>query len=89
MQEKNAEFQILKSFAEAEQMKAENPQEYEFYAEEEALLISENPELYKEYQSGKYSYDEISATAEFYAHFASLAEYQSGYGDYISGVIEN
>lgn len=89
LQEKNAEFQILKSFAEAEQMKAENPQEYEFYAEEEALLISENPELYKEYQSGKYSYDEISATAEFYAHFASLAEYQSGYGDYISGVIEN
>lgn len=89
LQKKNAEFQILKSFAEAEKMKAENPQEYEFYAEEEALLISENPEIYKEYKLGKYSYNEISAAAEFYAHVANLAEYQNGYEDYISGVIEN
>lgn len=89
LQKKNAEFQILKSFAEAEKMKAENPQEYEFYAEEEALLISKNPEIYKEYKLGKYSYDEISAAAEFYAHVANLAEYQKGYEDYISGVIEN
>ena len=89
LQEKSAEFQTLKSFADAEKLKAENPQEYEYYAEEEAALIRENPKLYEEYQSGKYSYDELAAASGFYAHFASLAEYQSGYGAYIDGVIEN
>ena len=87
LQEKSAEFQTLKSFADAEKLKAENPQEYEYYAEEEAALIRENPKLYEEYQSGKYSYDELAAASGFYAHFASLAEYQSGYGAYIDGVI--
>lgn len=89
LQEKSAEFQMLKSFADIQKLKAENPQEYEYYAEEEAALISENPQLYNEYQSGKYSYDELAVLAEFYAHFANLAEYQSGYGEYINSVIEN
>lgn len=89
LQKKSAEAQLLKSFADAEKMKAENPSEYEYYAGEEAALISENPGLYKEYQSGGLSYGEISALAEFYTHFANLAEYQNGYGEYISAVIEN
>lgn len=89
LQEKSAEFQVLKSFAESEKLKAENPQEYAYYVEEEAALIRENPKLYEEYQSGKYSYDELAAAAEFYAHFANLAAYQSGYGAYIDGVVEN
>lgn len=87
--EKNSEIQVLKSFADAEKMKAENAQEYEYFAEEEAALISAYPLLYSEYQDGKYSDKELSALTDFYAHFEAQAEYQSNYQSYIDSIEEN
>lgn len=86
--QKSNKFQILKSFADAEKFKAENAEEYAFFAEEEALLIQENPALYKEYKDNAYSYDELSALSDFYSHFAYQLEYQNGYRLYIDSIIE-
>ena len=87
--EKSNKLQIMKNFADMENMKAENAEEYEFFAEEEALLIQENPLLYHEYKSSKYSYEELSALTDFYSHFAYQLEYQNGYQDYIDSTLEN
>lgn len=86
--EKSNKFLVLKSFADAEKLKAENAEEYEWYAEEEARLISEHPELYQEYKNGGYSYEEIAALSEIYAHFAYQLEYQNGYSAYIDEIAE-
>ncbi|MDE5670646.1 MAG: hypothetical protein K2I14_04175 [Eubacterium sp.] len=86
--EKSNRFQILKSFADTEKLKAENAEEYEFFAEEEALLIQENPALYQEYKDSVYSYEEISALTNFYSHFSYQLEYQNGYQAYIDSIIE-
>lgn len=87
--EKSNEYQVLKSFDNAEKMKAENAEEYEYFAEEEAALIREYPLLYSEYQNGKYSDEELSALTEFYAHFEAQAEYQNNYQSYIDSIEEN
>lgn len=86
--ETNSKFQILKNFSDTEKLKAENLQEYEFFAEEEAQLIKDNQSLYQEYISGKYTHDEITALSDFYSHFAYQLEYQNGYNDYIESIIE-
>ncbi len=86
--EKRDQFQILKSFADMEKLKAENVEEYEFFAEEEALLIQENPLLYQEYKNSSYSYDRLSALTEFYSHFAYQLEYQNNYKSYIDSILE-
>lgn len=87
--EKNNKFEILKSFADMEKLKSENAEEYECFAEEEAQLIKEYPNLYQEYKDGKYSYEELSALTDFYSHFAYQFEYQNGYQTYIDSIIEN
>lgn len=87
--ERSNKFQVLKSFADTENMKAENAEEYAYFAEEEALLIKENPLLYQEYKEGKYSFEEITALSDFYSHFAYQAEYQKNYQSYINSVLEN
>lgn len=85
----NNKFQILMSFADAEKLKAENSEEYEYYAEEEAQLIKDNPSLYEEYKTGKYSYEEILALTNFYSHFAYQLEYQNGYQERINSILKN
>ena len=87
--ESNNKFQILKSFADMEKMKAENSEEYEYFAGEEALLIQENPSIYQEYKDGKYSFEELAALNDFYSHFAYQAEYQKNYQYYINSILEN
>lgn len=87
--EKNNEIQIIKSFADAEKLKAENAEEYEYYAQEEAALITEYPSLYREYKEGKYLDEELSALTDFYSHFAYQAEYQNDYHSYIDSIAEN
>ena len=87
--EKNNEIQIIKSFADAEKLKAENAEEYEYYAQEEAALITEYPSLYREYKEGKYLDEELSALTDFYSHFAYQAEYQNDYQSYIDSIAEN
>ena len=87
--EKNNEIQIIKSFSDAEKLKAENAEEYEYYAQEEAALITEYPSLYREYKEGKYLDEELSALTDFYSHFAYLAEYQNDYQSYIDSIAEN
>lgn len=87
--EKNNKFQILKSFADMEKLNAENAEEYEYYAEEEAQLIKDNPSLYEEYKDGNYSYDKLSALTSFYSHFAYQAEYQNDYQEYIDSILKN
>lgn len=87
--ERNNKFQVLKSFSDTEKMKAENAEEYAYFAEEEALLIKENPLLYQEYKDGKYSDEDITALSDFYSHFAYQAEYQKNYQSYINSVLEN
>ena len=87
--EKNNEIQIIKSFADAEKLKAENAEEYEYYAQEEAALITEYPSLYREYKEGKYLDVELSALTDFYSHFAYQAEYQNDYQSYIDSIAEN
>ncbi len=85
----NNKFQILKSFADTEKLKAENAEEYEFMVEEEAQLIKENPSLYQEYMQGTYSDEELSALTFFYSHFSQQLEYQGSYNSYIASIIEN
>lgn len=87
--EKNNEIQIIKSFADAEKLKAENAEEYEYYAQEEAALITEYHSLYREYKEGKYLDEELSALTDFYSHFAYQAEYQNDYQSYIDSIAEN
>lgn len=87
--EKNNEIQIIKSFADAEKLKAENAEEYEYYAQEEAALITEYPSLYREYKEGKYLDVELSALTDFYSRFAYQAEYQNDYQSYIDSIAEN
>lgn len=87
--EKNGKLEILKSFADMENLKAENAEEYEYYAEEEAQLIKDNPSLYKEYKNGKYSYEILSALTSFYSHFAYQLEYQNGYQERINSILKN
>lgn len=87
--EKNNEIQIIKSFSDAEKLKAENAEEYEYYAQEEAALITEYPSLYGEYKEGKYLDEELSALTDFYSHFAYQAEYQNDYQSYIDSIAEN
>lgn len=87
--ENSSKFSILKSFADAEKMKAENSQEYEFYAQDEARLIKEYPQLYDEFKSSEYTYEELVALNEFYSHFAYQIEYQNAYGEHIESIIEN
>lgn len=87
--EKNNEIQIIKSFADAEKLKAENAEEYEYYAQEEAALITEYPSLYREYKEGKYLDEELSALTDFYSHFAYQSEYQNDYQSYIDSIAEN
>lgn len=87
--EKNNSFQILKGFAEAEKLKAENTEEYEFYADEEARLINEYPALYQEYKDENYSYEELTAQSEFYSYFAYQLEYQNDYATHIESILEN
>lgn len=85
----NYKFQILMSFADAEKLKAENAEEYKYYAEEEAQLIKEHPDLYEKYKNGNYSYDELSALTNFYSHFAYQVEYQNDYQEYIDSILKN
>lgn len=87
--EKNRKFEILKSFADMEKLNAENAEEYEYYAEEEAHLIKEHPDLYQEYKDGIYSYEELSALTNFYSHFAYQLEYQNNYSAHIESILEN
>ena len=87
--EKSNKFQILKSFADTEKIKGENVEEYEYYAEEEAQLIKEYPDLYQEYKNGDYSYEELTAQADFYSHFAYQLEYQNDYPAHIESILEN
>lgn len=87
--EKNNRFQIFKSFSDMEKKKAENAETYEYYAEEEAQLIKEHPDLYQEYKDSKDSYEELTAHADFYAHFAYQLEYQNNYQAHIDSIIEN
>lgn len=87
--EKNNEIQIIKSFSDAEKLKAENAEEYEYYAQEKAALITEYPSLYREYKEGKYLEEELSALTDFYSHFAYQAEYQNDYQSYIDSIAEN
>ncbi len=89
VEDANDKFQTLKSFADIENLKAENTEEYELYAREQAMLIQENHLLYQEYKEGRYSYDELSALEEFYSHFAYQLEYQKGYYSYIDSITEN
>ncbi|MCD7873272.1 MAG: hypothetical protein LUG21_08325, partial [Clostridiales bacterium] len=86
---KNNRFQILKGFSDTEKLKAENAEEYEYYAEDEAMMIKQNPLLYQEYKDGNYSYEELAAQADFYSHFAYQLEYQNNYQSYIDSIIEN
>ncbi len=86
---KNNRYEILKSFADMEKLKAENVEEYDYYAEEEAQLIKENPSLYEEYKKSKYSYDELLALTNFYSHFAYQLEYQNGYQEHINSILKN
>ncbi len=87
--EKNNDFQILKNFADMEKLKAENADEYEYYVEEEAQLIKEYPDLYQEYKDSKYTYEDLTAHADFYSHFAYQLEYQNNYPAYIESILEN
>ena len=87
--ENNNKFQIFKTFADTEMLKAENAEEYEYFAEEETRLIKEQPALYEEYKKGTYSYEELAALTNFYSHFAYQLEYQNGYAAYIDSILEN
>lgn len=86
--EKSNKYQVLKGFADTEQIHAESAEEYEFFADEKEQLIAENPLLYQEYKEGKYSYGELSCLADFYSHFANQIEYHDNYQSYIDSIIE-
>lgn len=87
--DKSHRFEILKNFSDTEKIKGENAEEYEYYAEEEAQLIKEYPDLYQEYKDSKYSYEELSALTNFYSHFAYQLEYQNNYSAHIESILEN
>lgn len=73
--EKSNKFEILKSFADN--------------TEDKAQQIKEYPDLYQEYKNGNYSYEELAAQAEFYSHFAYQLEYQNDYPAYIKSILKN
>lgn len=73
--EKSNKFEILKSFADN--------------SEDKAQQIKEYPDLYQEYKNSNYSYEELAAQAEFYSHFAYQLEYQNDYPAYIKSILKN
>ena len=73
--EKNNKFEILKSFADN--------------TEDKAQQIKEYPDLYQEYKNSNYSYEELATQAEFYSHFAYQLEYQNDYPAYIKSILKN
>ena len=73
--EKSNKFEILKSFADN--------------TEDKAQQIKEYPDLYQEYKNSNYSYEELAAQAEFYSHFAYQLEYQNDYPAYIKSILKN
>ena len=73
--EKSNKFEILKSFADN--------------SEDKAQQIKEYPDLYQEYKNSNYSYEELAAQAEFYSHFAYQLEYQNDYPAYIKSIHKN
>lgn len=73
--EKSNKFEILKSFADN--------------TEDKAQQIKEYPHLYQEYKNSNYSYEELAAQAEFYSHFAYQLEYQNDYPAYIKSILKN
>lgn len=73
--EKSNRFEILKSFADN--------------TEDKAQQIKEYPDLYQEYKNSNYSYEELATQAEFYSHFAYQLEYQNDYPAYIKSILKN
>ena len=73
--EKSNKFEILKSFADN--------------TEDKAQQINEYPNLYQEYKNSNYSYEELATQAEFYSHFAYQLEYQNDYPAYIKSILKN
>jgi hypothetical protein len=73
--EKSNKFEILKSFANN--------------TEDKAQQIKEYPDLYQEYKNSNYSYEELATQAEFYSHFAYQLEYQNDYPAYIKSILKN
>ena len=73
--EKSNKFEILKSFADNTEDKAQQMKEY--------------PDLYQEYKNSNYSYEELATQAEFYSHFAYQLEYQNDYPAYIKSILKN
>ena len=73
--EKSNKFEILKSFADN--------------TEDKAQQIKEYPHLYQEYKNSNYSYEELATQAEFYSHFAYQLEYQNDYPAYIKSILKN
>lgn len=73
--EKSNKFEILKSFADN--------------TEDKAQQIKEYPDLYQEYKNSNYSYEELATQAEFYSHFANQLEYQNDYPAYIKSILKN
>ena len=73
--EKSNKFEILKSFADN--------------TEDKAQQIKEYPDLYQEYKNSNYSYEELATQAEFYSHFAYQIEYQNDYPAYIKSILKN
>ena len=73
--EKSNKFEILKSFADN--------------TEDKAQQIKEYPDLYQEYKNSIYSYEELATQAEFYSHFAYQLEYQNDYPAYIKSILKN
>lgn len=72
---KSNKFEILKSFADN--------------TEDKAQQIKEYPDLYQEYKNSNYSYEELATQAEFYSHFAYQLEYQNDYPAYIKSILKN
>ncbi len=73
--EKSNKFEILKSFADN--------------TEDKAQQIKEYPDLYQEYKNSNYSYEELATQDEFYSHFAYQLEYQNDYPAYIKSILKN
>lgn len=73
--EKSNKFEILKSFADN--------------TEDKAQQIKKYPDLYQEYKNSNYSYEELATQAEFYSHFAYQLEYQNDYPAYIKSILKN
>ena len=72
---KSNKFEILKSFADN--------------TEDKAQQIKKYPDLYQEYKNSNYSYEELATQAEFYSHFAYQLEYQNDYPAYIKSILKN